>query len=426
MAASPDATATKPPTVLAGRSAYYGAILYLGDALGEFWPTVLFQAAIFLLSVGLSLVNLRVFSWARFLGVTAFLALCTPVAFFNSFLMPDVFAGFCVLAAANLLAFEQRMGVAQRVYWFIVLALGMLFHSSHLLIAGGILAAWGAWAIWNRRSVNFVGAGIIGLALVTGAAGEQAFNIAVTKLAGNAPIRPPFLMARVIADGPGTAYLRANCPGAKFVICRYVDRLPPQSSDVFLWADDPKLGVFMAEDEATKRALSAEQFRFAAATIAYDPAGYARKSLDNIWEQLSTFRLDEFNYTDADLARFAVKVPEPYRSRIAETPAARAKMPVGGFDALAYTVVALSIALLIYSVIRRRPAYVSRRIFVFSAVIIVGLLLNGVICALMSMPHARYEARVIWLVPALVLMLELRAGERLWALPQLIARIRRS
>ena len=80
--------------------------------------------------------------------------------------------------------------------------------------------------------------------LAVGVAGEAAFSAAVARVTGFAPVRPPFLSARLVEDGPGLDYLRAHCAGggASFALCRYRDRLP-LASDIFLWSGAPGPGV---------------------------------------------------------------------------------------------------------------------------------------------------------------------------------------
>jgi hypothetical protein len=46
--------------------------------------------------------------------------------------------------------------------------------------------------------------------------------------------RAPFLMARVIADGPGRFYLQQHCDDMKLMICRYLPDIPNDVNE-FLW-----------------------------------------------------------------------------------------------------------------------------------------------------------------------------------------------
>jgi len=90
-----------------------------------------------------------------------------------------------------------------------------------------------------RRSwANWIGLSIILLALVIGILAQSVFFAAVRHVVGAAPLRPPFLMARTIEDGPGYRYIRATCPSNGFKVCEFADRLPLMADD-FLWKSGP-------------------------------------------------------------------------------------------------------------------------------------------------------------------------------------------
>ncbi len=395
--------------ILAGRSVYYGAVLYAGSALA-FWPTVLFQAALFLLAIGLTLFNLEAFSWPRLAALAALLAAATPVAFFNSFLMPDVFSGLAIMAAGNLLAFGRKMSGAQRALWLFILAVAVLFHFSNLIIAAALLVAAALWSLADRNAVSGKGALLILVAVIAGVGGEAVFDLGVAKLTGAAPIRPPFVMARLIADGPGYRYLKQNCAQPGFVVCTFLDRLPDSSSEDILWSHDAAKGIFEPATPEIKRVLSAEQYRFAAAVVAYEPLESAAAVAENVWSQLSSFGLATFNYPDFERAQFADKLPEPYRSRLAATPAAHEGMPVAALTSLVYAGVLAALLALVGSWALGRDARAGSR--QLTAIFLAGLFLNAVVCGALSKPDPRYQARVIWLLPALVLMLEAQSYSR--------------
>lgn len=394
-------------TVLAGRSIYYGLLLYIGNLLGGFWLTVVFQATLYLASIGLTLKHLDVFSWPRWALVGVFLAAVSPVAFYTSYLMPDLFAGLTILAVANLLIFGARLSFAERGFWFFTLLLGVLFHSSHILLAAGMLVLGALLAWLPKLRLSGVGAGMIVAAIVCGFLGEGLFNFAVTKLTGAAPIRPPFIMARLIADGPGYEYLKKNCPDAGFKVCDYLDRLPTPNSDVFLWKHDKIEGVFTPEPIAVKRALSQEQYRFALAVVASDPMSYLRSALQSLGLQLSLFGVPEFNYTSVQMSRYHQQFPPALDASLQKTPAAQGKVPVESMGVVIYVTTMLLLIVYVYSLLTGRYAELGMSTLALSVLIIGGILANAVVCGLLSTPHDRYQARVIWLLPALVIMLEL-------------------
>jgi hypothetical protein len=98
------------PVALAGRSIYYGALLYLSHLLGSFWFLAVFQAALVAIASTLTLASVsgltdRSLRPGAATWMMAVLAIGSPVAVFAGFMMPDVFAGLAILAFANLMAF---------------------------------------------------------------------------------------------------------------------------------------------------------------------------------------------------------------------------------------------------------------------------------------------------------------------------------
>src|SRR5450631_1302644 len=121
-------------TVLAGRSPYYGALLYLGDLTHGFWLTVIVQACAVLGAIGLALRAARVPMWPHGRVIAACIAVATTAPFFSSLLMPDVFAGVAILTAAVLLSVRQRLTSREYVVSFVLLVAAAAFYDSHVLI----------------------------------------------------------------------------------------------------------------------------------------------------------------------------------------------------------------------------------------------------------------------------------------------------
>jgi hypothetical protein len=258
----------------------------------------------------------------------------------------------------------------------------------------------------RRRSIPWIGATGIAAALVVAFAGEALFGCGVTKLVGAPPLRPPFLMARTIADGPGYRYLLANCPQSGFTVCQFLDRLPRDTSEDFLWNTDPEKGVFAVADPVTRRKLAAEQFRFVRATLAFDPMGVLAAALRDVWLQLRQFDFDEFNY-NADQRNFlSTHIPEPYLVRMKNTRAWREAIPARALSLTTEIAVVLSIIYLAMALVRAKISGRDRRSMLLVAAVIAGVITNAAVCGAMSRPLDRYQARVIWLLPLAALLLQ--------------------
>jgi hypothetical protein len=408
----------KEKSVIAGRSVYYGALLYVGDVMDHLWPSIVLQAAAVVLALSLTLSNTSGFDWFTLSVGVVGLAVATPMAFYASFLMPDVFAGLAILAAANLVAYGDTMTRSRLTIWVMLLCLAVLFHTSHLLLVLVISAVAVFWAILGRASLSWRGIACLAFSVVVGVAGEAAFTFGVTRMLGAAPVRPPAVMTRIIVDGPGAAYLKANCPQVEFTMCRFVDRLPPAQTSMSPGSDarrqDAEISMFMlynVADADTRRALGAEQFSFALATIKYDPVGVIVAAARNSIIQFRSIRL-EFNYLDSF---FADRVPQPYLAIMEKSKAWAGKMQTDVFSDIVVVVTILGALCTAGYFFRSRCRTEDEFAFGrFVEIIVLGVALNAVICGVLSGPYDRYQARVIWLVPFAATLALYRRRHPLW------------
>ena len=201
-------------TVLTGRSPYYGALLYIGDLAGGFWLTVVLQALDVASAIGLALRATRMPLWPPMFVILACIAAATTAPFFVSLLMPDVFAGVAILTASVLLSVRQRLARRDYILAFVLLLAASVFHDSHVLILFALLAMAAVYNLFIRSWRNWVGLTIVALALVIATLAQSILSMTVQHVVGAPPLRPPFLMARTIEDGPGYRYILATCPAA--------------------------------------------------------------------------------------------------------------------------------------------------------------------------------------------------------------------
>lgn len=398
------AAATPVRPVLLGRSAYYGAILYLGVVLGSFWPFLLLQA---MLGAACLIGLVRHFvdpgEERRFRGaVIAVFAVCllTPAPFFVCLLMPDIFSGLAIAAAAMVLCGWERETRAGRIGLVALLAFAALVHSSNILLLGGLGALA---ALLRLRSVTrsnalpMLASSLVVLATaLVGVGGDALFAGVVTHVTGTPPIRPPFLTARMIDDGPGTQYLRSHCARSTLLLCRFTARLP-SPSDSFLWEKTTTNGVFMTLPPDEQRTLAAEQGRFVAAAALGAPAETAGMLARNFAKQVASVRLSEFNYDAGEDEFFVRKVPANTLAGLRRTAAFKGQAPTAAITLTTLLLTAASLAVLLGTWSRRSGL---RQWSGYATVAVAGVLVNDVICGCLSTPHDRYQMRVIWVLPA--------------------------
>ena len=219
-------------------------------------------------------------------------------------------------------------------------------------------------------------------------AGDAAFIMATKRAFGVAPIRPPFLTARVIADGPGDAYLQANCPSSGFIVCRFINRLPISNSDIFLWSPDPaRGGVFTPADPEIRRALSAEQFRFVVAVLRYDPIGELSAMARNTVDESLRVSVLDFNLNSQDKNEFQQELPPRYLAVAERTRSWRDTMPLALMSAIILIVLLLSGAYLVWALLLRgHRSADDNHLKRLAVIVILGILVNAFVCGAMSEP----------------------------------------
>jgi hypothetical protein len=390
-----------------------------------------------MLAIALILRNTVGFSRRTFAGLVVALSLTTPVAFFASYLMPDLFAGVTILGVAALLVYSNEMTRGIWLAWVGLLCAALLMHSSHVLIAVSLLGVGLIGRFLFHASVSTKGMIGIVVSLVVAFAGDVIFTVGTSKMFGITPIRPPFLMARLIADGPGEAFLRDQCPHENFTVCHFMDRMPISTAHVFLWSADPRVGVFSVADGATKRALADEQFRFAYAVLRFDPMGVARAALRNTFDQLVMVSLSEFNLNDDDRQTLLRSVPERHLRHIENTKGWADTLPVGvnryvvinvaqgpgqqvtpqtpggWMPAIVLIVLLTSLASVVgFVALRDRGFRCNHDLRSLAVVTLLGILVNAFVCGALSEPYERYQARVVWLIPLLAGLIYFRLRQQ--------------
>ncbi len=400
-------TSLEDKVVLAGRSIYYGGLLYAAQAAGGLWLAVIAQALCVAAVLHLVMVRLWRVRPAAFLGTTAVLSAATPLAVYTGLLMPDVFAGLAILAFATLSVYWRQLTWPQRSLLAGVLMFGLLSHASHVAVAAVLLLGVLALRAWNARwqGVSAPALSLSAACVVLAIAAEWAFAAGVQRALGAPPLRLPYPTARLIEMGPGTQLLRARCPEAGYAVCAYAANYPT-AWDEFLFSTDPARGTFALADAATKRQIVAQQGAFVREVIAQDPVGVLTGWVTDLGRQLLWFRVDVWSFGARQLAMFEGRVtPETYAamqaSRGLNEPAYNRV-----FTAATYASTGAAVLLAAWWAWRRRagaPARVPQRMEQVAAIAVAGVMANALVCVTAASSLDRFESRVVWLLPFLAL-----------------------
>jgi hypothetical protein len=386
--------------VLSGRSIYYGAILYVADAAGSLWLAVAFQALLAALSIILTVRRLyppAVTAKVGTLLLAGLLALISPVAYFTSYLLPDIFSGLAVLALGHLLFFSRDLGAREFGFWLVVLLLALLFHTSNILVTITLMILASLGRLTGLFSFPWRRLFPVALALLIAFSGEALFGLAVKQATGKPPVRPPFIMARLIADGPGLEYLQESCPESGFLLCRIKDL--PADSDYFLWGATRPSGVFSAIPYSQRRQLAAEQTRFVINVVLTRPIAVLRSTFSAILSQAQQVALGEFNYHPTQSDAFENKLPFEIMQQLRGSEAYKQTMPVKLVETLTLLSTLALLLLLCRNFLRTRRWGNFNRASEFALIGLLGIAANIIVCGALSTPHDRYLMRVLWILP---------------------------
>jgi len=267
-------------------------------------------------------------------------------------------------------------------------------HASHLLVVLSLFLVLALLAILQQKALrNLKLAGELMAIIFLAIAAQMALNALLygkISVFGN---RPPFLTARLVADGPGRWYLEKHCGELKWEMCRYVNNLSG-SANRFMWAPD---GVWMNATVESKAQIMREETPLVIATLRTYPLEQLTQSADNFWIQLKTFDLRDAKSHPAITAHINDVLHEA-GLRYFESKQAHDQLPWKLFDSIQHGAVVISlfgIAALLPWLWRCRPP----RLLGLGLVIAFAVVTNALFTSTLSMVAGRFESRVIWLVP---------------------------
>jgi hypothetical protein len=406
------------------RSPFYSALFYGLERLGTLWAVAAAQAlAMATVLLWLAQTGGRT-RWGRTYAIlVAVLTLGSSLPFFVSFAMPDVFAGLTLAVAGLIAVYGAQMSAGRRLASYLMMTVAMVFHRSHVidgLAVGLLVLCWPGLVSLEvgarRRGAAIAACAVAALALLAGA--DQTARLAN---GGMALRTPPFLAVRVLADGPGRLRLREVCGAQpRYALCAFKG-LPLDNTDDMLSSDDPKLGIFRVSPYAVREAVAREETAFVIDAVLHHPLRQVLASIRNAAVQTGLFQVDEPLLTRSAFADhwFWAQTRLPALLDRADL-CRRGAACIAAWPALPLKVWHGLVLLAAMAVILLRSSAAGRadadpeaaRARSLALVFLIALFLNGAVCGALSGPFARYEARVVWLIPAAAVLLELSLRRR--------------
>lgn len=439
------------PEVEGARSPFYGVLLHASYLSTTIWGLAALQSllAAWVIYLLWRTVAPKAPSWS-YLALMAAAVAGTSISFYTTFAMPDIFAGIGGAALVLILAQGDRLRRLEIAGLWAVIAYSMAIHRSHWA-TGLVVAAAGGLLLWvmglpiqslvRRLLVVF------SAAMVAWAAGA-AYGAVYENRTGHRLGHPPFIMARLIADGPGLAYMRHACApnpqgGAQpYVLCKFQANAIASTrvkvsreliSNLILWSDRKTLGVFNYASRPERVGLESQEMRFVLGTLKYDPMGQALASLSDWGRQLVAFQVDDPLRNPAAYLRGrywkTTVLPKMIPNFDACRPPGDCRPPfdysllaawhgtvlIGGLLLLAWRLSLKDVRQAVWARGLKdghEPARVAATVLLLTGV----LLVNAAVCGILSGPFARYQARLVWLLPV-------SAGLAACALPMGLARL---
>jgi hypothetical protein len=383
------------------RSTVFGLYLHFGENSG-FWLDLGIQA---LATLWILQLTLRVFGMARpsrLAAISLVLITTTALPWLASMLLTDIFAGLSVLSLLILVAHGDKISTSEKLLLFVFTAFAGATHSATLAVLLGLCCAGWIMRPWLRKRLPVAGLLQGSLTIVAGAAMLLAANFALSGQLAWTPGGYGVAFGRMMQDGIVAQYLRDHCKTENFKLCPYRNELPPTADD-FLWGHSmfDTLGRFKGLDE--------EMGYIALHSLAEYPAWQAEAAIAATARQLTDVATGEGT---------TVWIPHTYGiiehyipGQLAAMRAARQQHQELGFTIInrIHVPVALGSMLLVVAIVaagmwRRRLDDLT----LLAATVSLALSGNAVVCGVISGPHDRYGARMVWIATLVALIAAFR------------------
>jgi hypothetical protein len=333
----------------------------------------------------------------HFLGLILLLSLFSSMSWYGSFAMPDILGPVLYLSVYLLVFARETLSRVELLALYLISWWAVASHTSHLLVVVALYLLLALLAIFRREPMReHLRVACALTATVALAVGAQ---IALNGLLYGKPSftgnRPPFLTARLVADGPGRWYLQQHCKEQRWEMCNYVHSLS-DNADQFLW--DPH-GVWASASLDSQKRILREDTSLARAVLGAYPREQFEQSAKNFWMQLSSFRLQDLGRHTWIVDHIGAALPRAQK-RYLESRQPNDQIPQRFFSSVQYGGVILAIAgivLLIPWLWRCRP----RRLLGLGFVVASAVVSNALVTGTLSGVENRYQCRVIWLLPLL-------------------------
>lgn len=378
------------------RSTVFGLYLHYGESFG-FWINLAVQSLATLWLLQLTLRVLSMMQTFRFVAISLCLIVSTALPWLASMLLTDIFAGLSVLSLFLLVVGASRTSALEKIALFVFTAFAAATHSATLgVLLGLCVAGWMARPFLGAR-LPLAGLAQASLTIVVGAVMLVSANYALSGKVAWTPGGYGVAFGRMMQDGIVARYLNDHCPRERYKLCPYRNELPA-TADEFLWGNSMfnTLGRFDGMND--------EMGYIVVQSLREYPAWQAGAALRAMGQQLLHVATGEgtngwIPHTRGIIERYIPTQSAPMR-------AARQQNWQLDFTAINWLHVPVALASMLALLALLGHALASRRLddlTLLAATVTLALLGNAFICAVISGPHDRYGARMVWVATFVVL-----------------------
>ncbi len=380
------------------RAVVYGLILNAGAPLA-FWPVLLLQSA---LTVWIVALMLRAHGLGAkpllMLGAIAVLSLLTTLPWLTSILLTDIFCGLSVLALYLLLLRNNTLGRVERAGLIVLIAVAAATHNATLAVLLGLLAAAALSRFIRDEPIPLanIGRGLAALAL--GAMLVFAADFAVAKRLAWTPGGFALSFGRMLQDGIVKKYLDDHCPDSKLQLCRYKDALP-NDADVWFWGSAlfDRLGRFAGLGPEMAKITLESVVDYPALQLETAAAATARQMIE---VHTGEGVLNVIWHTYGMIEKFTPQLaPAMHAAR-----QQHGELSFAAINAVHYPLALIAMTLLPMILWLAWREAVPADIGELAATVTLALLANAFVCGVLSNPHDRYGARIVWLTTFAVML----------------------
>lgn len=400
-----------------GRSFFYGLFLW-GASLG--WWSFLGPVAVqSLLAIWLIHLMLRCHGLPAGPVTTALicmgLGVFTSISWYTSQLMPDLLLPLMVLGLWLFGFCWEKLGRGERILLAFVILLALLSHMSSMALAIGLIGVlsvtWLCKKIWLWRHLPLTLAPP-SLIVVASLVLMPLFHFLLFDKAGYTPGGPAFIFGRLVQDNIAQRWLAEHCPVAGVRLCGLQDRMP-NTGDDFLWNG----GSPFMDIGGWSGAADAELSFLVKQCVKSYPLSTLWTAMVATAEQMTMVATGDglTMYHGAARGTFSNSISPAVSLTFNAARQQQEQLTEPLFDAMNRVHVPIALAatfgLLVcigWGLRVRRLDLACLAGFTFFA-----LLGNAFICGAMSGPHDRYQSRIVWLAPFVVLMVTIEWW-RIW------------